>query len=77
MCCCVSENATPCAPPSVCKAAARLNNSTSSDATRSSALRRPTDNQVSSNSHSSCAVSQVMVKPIAGCRQCGSHEVTR
>ena len=77
ICCCVSGNGTPPFPASVCNAAARLNSRTSSDATRSSAVRRPTDNKVSSTSDSSCAVSQVMLKPIEGCCRCSSHKASR
>ena len=77
MCCCVSGNATPLAPASACRAAARLNSKISSMAMRSSALRRPTDSKVSSTIDSSCAVSHVMLKPMVGDCRCNCHSESR
>ncbi len=44
---------------------------------RSSALRRPTDSKVSSTIDSSCAVSQVMLKPMVGDCRCNCHNESR
>ena len=46
-------------------------------AMRSSALRRPTESSVSSTSDSSCAVSQVTLKPMLGERRWISHSESR